>query len=81
MLMSDLCDYSYAYNVVKERITIRGSNMNNKTNKNLTFKNNAPFKSCTSNVNNTFIDNAEDLVILCQFKTCEGIGTIILWHQ
>ena len=35
-----------------------------KRNKKLTFKNNAPFRSCISKVNNTFIDNAEDLEII-----------------
>ena len=32
-----------------------------KRNKMLTFKINAPFRSCISKINNTFIDNAEDL--------------------
>ena len=30
-------------------------------NKKLIFKNNAPFRSCISKINNTFIDNEEDL--------------------
>ena len=33
-------------------------------NKKLTFKNNAPFRSCISKINNTFIDNAGDLDIV-----------------
>ena len=33
-------------------------------NKTLTFKNTAPFRSCISKINNTFIDNAEDLDIV-----------------
>ena len=32
--------------------------------KKLTFKNNAPFRSCISEVNSTFIDNTEDLDIV-----------------
>ena len=32
--------------------------------KNLTFKNDAPFQSCISKINNTFTDNAEDLHIV-----------------
>ena len=32
--------------------------------KNLTFENNAPFKSCLTKINNTFIDNPEDLDIV-----------------
>ena len=37
--------------------------MNNQRNKKLTFQNNAPFLSCISEINNTFIDSAEDLHI------------------
>ena len=33
-------------------------------NKKLTFKNNTPFRSCTSKINNKFIDNAEDFDIV-----------------
>ena len=32
--------------------------------KNLTIENNAPFKSCLTKINNTFIDNSEDLDIV-----------------
>ena len=65
MLISDLCDYSDAYVVVKETITVEGDNNAKKRNKKLTFKNNAPFfRSCISKINNTFIDNAEDLDIV-----------------
>ena len=42
MLRSDLCDYSNAYIVVKGNITIVRPN-NAKRNKEVTFKNNAPF--------------------------------------
>ena len=64
MLRSDLCDDSDAYIVVKGRISVRGTNDANKRNKKLTFKNNAPFRSCISKINNTFIDNAEGLDII-----------------
>ena len=37
--------------------------MQKKRNKKLTFKNNGPFRSSISRINNTFIDNAEDLDI------------------
>ena len=60
MLRPDLCDYSDAYIVVKGVITAAGTNGNNRTNKMLTFNNNAPFRSCISKINNTFIDNTED---------------------
>ena len=37
--------------------------MLNRINEKLTFKNNAPFRSCISIINDTFIGNAEDLDI------------------
>ena len=63
MLRSDLCDYGYAYIDVKGIITVTGTDNANKRNKKLTFKNNAPFRSCISKINNTFVDNPEDLHI------------------
>ena len=61
MLRSDLCDYSDAYIAVKEIVSVTGTNANSRRNKKLTFKNNAAFRSCISKVNNTFIENVEDL--------------------
>ena len=60
MLRSDLWDYSEAYIVVKGDITLEGDSDANKRNKNLVFKNNAPFISCVSEINGIKIDNAED---------------------
>ena len=48
---------------MKRGISVRGTNNANTRNKKLTFKNNAPFRSCISKISNTFIDNAEDLDI------------------
>ena len=48
ILWSDLCDYCDAYIVVKGTITAEGDNNANKQNKNLVFKNNAPFINCTN---------------------------------
>ena len=64
MLRSDLCDYSDAYIFVKRRINVRGNNSNNRKNNKLIFKNNSPFRSCISKINNTFIDNAKDLDVV-----------------
>ena len=64
MLRSDLCHYSDVYIVVKGRISIKGTNDANKKNKKLTFKNNVPFSWCISKINNTSVDNAEDLNIV-----------------
>ena len=68
MLRSDLCDYSDAYIVVKGKITV--TNLNNTVtnhihyDKKLAFKNNEPFTSCISKINNAVIDNAENLYVV-----------------
>ena len=59
MLRSDLCDYSDAYGTIT--VTGPGSIMYDKK---LALKNNAPFTSCISKINNTLIDNTEDLDIV-----------------
>ena len=59
MLKSDLCDYSDAYFVIKGTITVTYTKLGAYYKK-LTFKNNAPFISCISKINNTLFDNAED---------------------
>ena len=63
MLTSDLCDYSDAYIVVKGNINVTDPNVA-AYDKKLDFKNNAPFTSCISKINNKLIDNAEDLDIV-----------------
>ena len=64
MLRSDLCDFSDAYIVVEGDITLEGDNDANKRNKNLIFKNNAPFINCISKINGEKIDNAADLDVV-----------------
>ena len=63
MFSSNVCDYSDAYIVVKGTIVLlaAAANENNKAEKNVAFKNNAPFRSRISKINSTLIDNAEDL--------------------
>ena len=61
MLRSDLCNFSDVYIVVKGTITVVGTSNRGRKNRSLAFKNNGPFISCISKVNNTLIDNAEDL--------------------
>ena len=61
MLKSSLCDYSDAYILVKG--TISANNINIK-NKEVIFKNCAPFTNCISEINNTQIDNAKDIDIV-----------------
>ena len=64
MLRSDLCDFSDAYIVVKRDITVEDNNNANKRNKNLVFKNNAPFINCMTKISGIKIDNAEDLDVV-----------------
>ena len=63
MLESNLCDYSDVYIVVKRRISVTDTDNDNRRNKKLTFKDNAPFISCIPNIC-TFVCNAEDLDIV-----------------
>ena len=56
MLISDLCDFNDAYIVVKGNITLEDDNDGNKRNKNLAFKNNAPFINFISKINGVKID-------------------------
>ena len=73
MLRSDLCDYSDAYIIVKGTIAVTRPN-NNAYDKKLAFENNAPFNSCITNVNNTLIDNAEDLdIVMLMYDLIEYI--------
>ena len=63
-MQSDICNYSDAYIVVRGgTITVTDPN-NDAYDKKMAFKNNSTFISCTSKINNTLIDNAEDLDIV-----------------
>ena len=69
MLRSNLCDYSDAYILVKGTITVNGvahgaENEILRINRPLILKNNAPFVSCMTKINNEFIEDAEDLDII-----------------
>ena len=58
-----LCDYSAAYISVKGTITVESTNGVKKRVKKQIFRNNALLRSCISKINNTFLDNSEDLVM------------------
>ena len=70
MLRSNLCDYADAYILVKGTITITGAGDDDaakrldERNKGVIFKNCAPFTKCISKINNTEIDNAQDIDIV-----------------
>ena len=56
---SSLCDYSDAYILVTGNITVTDVNANTK----VAFKNCAPFRKCRTEINETFIDEAEHINI------------------
>ena len=72
MIRSHLCDYGDAYILVSGTIIVTGAGdddaakRTDERNKGVIFKHFPPFTNCISNVNNTQIDNAEniDVVIL-----------------
>ena len=70
MLRSNLCDYADSYILVKGTITITGEGdtageiQADERDKDVTFKNCAPFTKCICRINNTDIDNAHDIDIV-----------------
>ena len=70
VLKASSWDYSDAYILVKGTITVVGQQANDaviaadRNNKEVLFKNFAPFTKCISKINNADIDNAEDLDIV-----------------
>ena len=73
ILRSVLRDYSDPFVAVKG--TVEGDNDAKTRNKKLIFKNNTPFRSCIWKINNTFIDNAEDLdIVMPMYNLLEYSG-------
>ena len=70
MLKSNICDYSDAYILVKGTITITGAGadvaarQSDERDKEVIFKNCAPFTNCISEINNIQVDNAKDIDIV-----------------
>ena len=70
MLKSSLCNYSDAYILVKGRIIITGAGADaaaiqiDERDKEIMFKNCAPFINCKTEINNTEIHNAKDIDIV-----------------
>ena len=68
MLRSSLCDYADAYILVKGTITITGAGDDaaarraDERNKGVIFKNFVSFTKCISEINDTEIANAQDLI-------------------
>ena len=65
VLRSDLCDFRDAYIVVKVIVTVSVDERDrDEMNRQVIFKNNAPFISCISKINDVLVENAEDLDIV-----------------
>ena len=67
-------------------MTVESTNDASKRTKNLTFKINAPFRSCISKINNTFVENEEDLdnvmpmYNLLDYSHNYSMASGSLWH-
>ena len=80
MLRSDLRDHSDVYIVVKARISVTGTNNANRKNKKLTVKSNAPFRSCISKINSTFIDNTDVHIVRLMYNLLEHSDNYSMTH-
>ena len=65
MLRSNSCDYSDAYIVVKGKISVTDTDNANRRNEKLVSKNNVPFRSSISKINNALVDKQKILILLC----------------
>ena len=78
VLRSNLCDYADSYILVKGTITITGAGNDaaarqaDERDKEVTFKNCAPFTKCIRRINNTDIDNAHDIdIVMAMYNLIE----------
>ena len=73
MLKSSLCDYSDAYILIKETITVNNTAAAyadaNNTNKKVIFKNCSPFISAITEIKNTQTDNCKDIDVIMPYIT------------
>ena len=81
MVRSNLCDYADAYILVNRKITITGAGddgaarLADERDKGVTFRNCVPFTKCISRINNTDIDNAQDIdIVMPMFNLIEYSG-------
>ena len=78
MLNTNLCHFSDVYILVRGKVTAVGQGVNgtaiaaDRNDKEVVFKNCAPFTSCISKINNAEADNAEDLdIVMPMFNSLE----------
>ena len=67
MLKPSLCDYSDTYILAEGTIAVNNTAAAdadaNYTNKKVIFKTCAPFANCVSEINNTQVDNAKNMIL------------------
>ena len=80
MVRFDLSDCNDAYIVVTREIDLLAdaTHENDKAQKNITFKNYAPFRSCISKINNTLIEVQKIWIQSCRCIICYNTATIAL---
>ena len=64
MLRSDSCDYTDAYILVSGMVTVAGNLPRDRQNRPVILKNNTPFISCITKINNELIEDADNLDIV-----------------
>ena len=74
-------NYSDEYNFTKKIIILEDTNVNNWTDKELTLKNSALLWSSISKINNTFIENSDDLnVVMPIYSDKHSMTSESLWN-
>ena len=59
--------------IVVLKLILKGISYNNIKNKKLTFKSNAPFRSCILKINSSFIDNNQHLdIVMLMYNPLES---------
>ena len=76
-IKSSLCDYSDAFILVAGKITVNANK-----NTDVAFKNCASFSTCTTKINDVFVDKANHIYIaMPMYNQIEYIAIIIQIHQ
>ena len=78
----NVCNYRYAYILIKATITVpnmaaAAAPINN-TNKKVAFKNCSPFSNCISEINNTQLDDVQDIdIVMPMYNLIEYSGVFL----
>ena len=82
MIRSSLCDYGDVYiffkGITVPKTAAQDGDVKN-TNKKLIFKDCAPFTSCKTEINNTQVDNTEDIdIVMPTYNLIEYSNNVII---